>query len=118
VADTSKGVAPLAGEGWSEAESKTPGLRHLKNSYITIISTIAILLIWEVLGRQINPLFASYPTVIAKAGWKMLLNGDIITAFISSVQPLIVGYALAAVVGIPIGLLVGRYRVLEAAFGM
>jgi ABC-type nitrate/sulfonate/bicarbonate transport system permease component len=118
VADTSKDAAPLATEELSEAESKTSGLRHLKNSYITIISTIVILLIWEVLGRQINPLFASFPTAIAEAGWKMLLDGNIITAFITSVQPLIVGYALAAVVGIPIGLLVGRYRVLEAAFGI
>jgi ABC-type nitrate/sulfonate/bicarbonate transport system permease component len=118
VADTSKDAAPLAAKELSEAESKTSGLWHLKNSYITIISTIVILLIWEVLGRQINPLFASFPTAIAEAGWEMLLDGSIITAFITSVQPLIVGYALAAVVGIPIGLLVGRYGVLEAAFGI
>jgi ABC-type nitrate/sulfonate/bicarbonate transport system permease component len=118
VADTSKDAAPLAAKELSEAESKTSGLWHLKNSYITIISTIVILLIWEVLGRQINPLFASFPTAIAEAGWEMLLDGSIITGFITSVQPLIVGYALAAVVGIPIGLLVGRYGVLEAAFGI
>jgi ABC-type nitrate/sulfonate/bicarbonate transport system permease component len=118
VADTSKDAAPLAAKELSEAESKTSGLWHLKNSYITIISTIVILLIWEVLGRQINPLFASFPTAIAEAGWEMLLDGSIITGFITSVQPLIVGYALAAVVGIPIGLLVGRYSVLEAAFGI
>jgi ABC-type nitrate/sulfonate/bicarbonate transport system permease component len=118
VADTSKDAAPLATEELSEAESKTSGLWHLKNSYITIISTIVILLIWEVFGRQINPLFASFPTAIAEAGWEMLLDGSIITAFITSVQPLIVGFALAAVVGIPIGLLVGRYSVLEAAFGI
>ena len=118
MADTSKDAAPLAAKELSEAESKTSGLWHLKNSYITIISTIVILLIWEVLGRQINPLFASFPTAIAEAGWEMLLDGSIITGFITSVQPLIVGYALAAVVGIPIGLLVGRYGVLEAAFGI
>jgi len=114
----SKSVAPSVGEELEESEGKTLSLQGIRSGYITIISTIIILALWELFGSQIDPLFASYPTAIAAAGWKILANGTLVDAFIASIQPFILGFALAIVVGIPIGLLIGRYRILEAAFGV
>jgi taurine transport system permease protein len=85
---------------------------------ITALSLILVLGIWEFFGPQINPLFASYPSDIVRAFWKMMESGRLPDAFMSSMQPFAAGYFLAAVLGIAGGLLVGRSRVLEAAFGV
>ena len=85
---------------------------------ITSLSLFFVLGIWEIFGPQINPLFASYPSEILRAFWKMMESGRLPDAFLSSMQPLLVGYFLAALLGIPVGLLLGRSRVFDAAFGI
>ena len=86
--------------------------------YVTAISIVIVLLCWEYFGRQINPIFASYPSAIAVAFWKMLMDGSLLEALFESVKPLAAGYCLAAAVGIPLGLLIGRFRVVEAAINI
>lgn len=91
---------------------------RLPNWAITLISLGLVLGAWQALGPWINPLFASYPSAIARAFWKMMASGQLPAAFISSMQPFVAGYCLAALVGIPVGLLLGRSRVAEAALGV
>jgi NitT/TauT family transport system permease protein len=85
---------------------------------ITIISLIIVLGGWELAGPYINPLFASYPSAILASAWEMTVSGQLPTALWQSSQPFLAGYAVAAVIGIPVGLLLGRYRWVEAAFGI
>ena len=70
---------------------------------------------WEVLGRQVNPIFMSYPTAIAVAAWQMIVSGELLSAFLTSAQTLITAFVIALVLGISLGLLIGRYRTFEAA---
>jgi NitT/TauT family transport system permease protein len=88
------------------------------NWMITTISVIIAVGIWEYFGRSANPLLGTYPSAILVASKDMLLDGRLLTAFIQSSQPFAAGYAAAAIIGIPVGLLLGRYRVLEAGFGI
>ncbi len=76
-------------------------------------STILVLLLWEVFGRQVNPLFLSYPSAIARAGLKLLETGELQRQAIGSLQVFAVGLSGALVLGILIGLLMGRYRLAE-----
>lgn len=85
---------------------------------ITTISIIIALAIWEYFGRNANPLLGTYPSAIFAAFIDMLKDGRLLKAFIESSQPFAAGYIAAAVVGIPVGLLLGRYRFMEAAFGI
>lgn len=85
---------------------------------ITAASIAAVLIFWEVVGRQVNPLFASYPSAIAGKMVSMTLDGRLPQALIESMQPFVVGFVLAAVSGIVFGLLLGRSRGLEAAVGL
>lgn len=85
---------------------------------ITLATVTLFVLLWEVFGRGVNPVFGSYPSAIAVAAWEMLLSGELASALLESIKPFIVGFALAAVVGVPLGLLLGRFRVFEAAFGL
>ncbi len=85
---------------------------------ITLASVACVLALWEIFGRHINPIFGSYPSAIAVAFWELLRTGQLWSALSESLQPFFVGYGLAIVAGIPIGLIVGRFRTAEAVFGI
>jgi ABC-type nitrate/sulfonate/bicarbonate transport system permease component len=85
---------------------------------ITAGSVTFVLLAWELCGPYINPLFGTYPTAIVAAFWKLAGSGKLAAALGSSLRPFAAGYALAILVGVPLGLLIGRFRVLEAAIGI
>jgi ABC-type nitrate/sulfonate/bicarbonate transport system permease component len=85
---------------------------------ITTGSVVLVLLVWQLCGPFINPLFGTYPTAIVAAFWKLVGSGKLAAALFDSLRPFAAGYALAIVVGVPLGLLIGRFRVLEAAIGI
>jgi ABC-type nitrate/sulfonate/bicarbonate transport system permease component len=91
---------------------------NVPSSVISIASLGIVIAIWEMFGREINPIFASYPSAIFKAGVEMVKDGELVQALFQSLRPLSVGYLLAAIVGIPLGLLTGRYRWAEAGLGI
>jgi len=55
---------------------------------------------------------------IAEAFWQLARTGKLWTALLDSLRPFLLGYGLAIVVGIPIGLVIGRFRTVEAAIGI
>jgi ABC-type nitrate/sulfonate/bicarbonate transport system permease component len=82
---------------------------------VRLVSIICVLIAWEIAGRRINPLFMSYPTAIARASVAMIENGELLKALLTSLRTLMVGFLTASVIGITMGLLIGRYRVVDAA---
>jgi len=85
---------------------------------ITTGSTACVLILWEIFGRDINPVFGSYPSAIAEAFWELARTGKLWAAMLDSLRPFLLGYALAIIIGVPIGLITGRFRVVEAAIGI
>jgi ABC-type nitrate/sulfonate/bicarbonate transport system permease component len=110
-----RGPAPPA----SQAEDAVVAPRGPVPSWlITTGSVVFVLATWELCGPYINPLFGTYPSAIVAAFWKLVGSGKLAAALFDSLRPFAAGYALAIVVGIPLGLLIGRFRVLEAAIGI
>ncbi|MBI1777349.1 MAG: ABC transporter permease [Proteobacteria bacterium] len=88
-------------------------------SWVVTLSSLAVFLgAWELFGRDINPVFGSYPSAIAIAFGELVANGKLVAALHDSLRPFLLGYALAIVVGVPLGLVIGRFRILEAALGI
>src|SRR5512140_1317783 len=81
---------------------------HLR--LVSAASTAAVLLLWEVFGRQVNPLFLSYPSAIARAFAQVLATGEFQRQALSSLQVFAIGLSAALLLGIALGLLMGRYR--------
>jgi NitT/TauT family transport system permease protein len=106
----------------TELESPAPtaagGRRAVPSWVITAASVGALLLVWERFGRDINPVFGSYPSAIAEAFWDLALSGKLAAAMAESLQPFAAGYGIAILFGVPLGLIIGRYRVAEAALGI
>jgi NitT/TauT family transport system permease protein len=85
---------------------------------ITLGSLLVFLLAWEFFGRGVNPVFGSYPSAIALAFLELIRSGKIWVALLESLQPFVAGYGLAVLIGVPLGLVLGRFWIVEAAFGI
>src|SRR5580700_6375118 len=76
---------------------------------ITLGSMAFFLLAWEFFGRGVNPVFGSYPSAIALAFVELIRSGKIWVALLESLQPFALGYGLAVLIGVPLGLVIGRF---------
>jgi ABC-type nitrate/sulfonate/bicarbonate transport system permease component len=80
---------------------------------VRIASLLATLLAWEWYGQDIDPIFFSYPSAIVGAVPNMLASGELQEAFWVSLQGLVVGLAISIGTGVLLGLLMGRYRMVD-----
>src|SRR5712691_11480818 len=108
--------APAANDAQPDAASEQR--RAVPSWVITVGSLVVLIGAWEIFGRDINPVFGSYPSAIAEAAVALARSGKLWTALLDSLRPFGVGYALAIVVGVPLGLIIGRFRTVEAAIGI
>lgn len=78
------------------------------------LGAVAVLLgLWEIFGRQVNPLFLSYPSAIGRAFLEVVVTSEFQRSALSSLQVFAIGLIAALVLGIAVGLLMGRYRLAE-----
>jgi ABC-type nitrate/sulfonate/bicarbonate transport system permease component len=77
------------------------------------LSVAAILGGWEWYGRRTSPLLFTYPSAVAAAGVQLALNGALAKALGQSLSVLAWGLGLSVVVGVAVGLAIGRSRVVE-----
>lgn len=109
---------PAAGAPAAEAEVEelgAPPRSRSKTWLIRLASIVVVLGAWELFGRQVNPLFMSYPSAILKAAGVLIASGELVEALSSSLKTLIVGFVSASAIGVVIGLLIGRYKSVDAA---
>lgn len=105
-------------QGKAAAKEETAERKPLPRWMITVASVALVLILWEIFGRRINPVFGSYPSAIAEAFWELLVTGQLWSALYESLRPFVIGYALAIIVGVPLGLFIGGFRAAEAALGL
>ena len=115
-------MAEIAGRTTEPAAPAEPQAearpRMLPRWVITTASVAVLLLVWEYFGKNINPVFGSYPTQIALAFVDLARSGKLWTALVESLQPFVVGYGCAILFGVPLGLVIGRFRIAEASLGI
>lgn len=92
--------------------------RH-ERGIIGAASIIGLLLVWESVARLglVDPIFMSSPSAVLRAGARLFAEGDIWADLRVSGTEFLVGYALAALIGIPLGLATGWWRRLSFVFG-
>jgi ABC-type nitrate/sulfonate/bicarbonate transport system permease component len=105
-------LARLAG---SSAGASRPERGAVFYWAIRCASIVVVLGAWEILGAQINPIFLSTPSRIAVALVGLVRNGQLLEALRLSLLGLVLGFGAAIVVGVPLGILMGRSRTAEAA---
>jgi ABC-type nitrate/sulfonate/bicarbonate transport system permease component len=80
--------------------------------------TILILLVWELVGPFIDPIFFSYPSKIALAFYELTASGDLPYYLSQSLEVMVLGLICAIVVGIPLGVAMARIQKLDWALDL
>jgi NitT/TauT family transport system permease protein len=85
--------------------------------FILALSSFAFFLIlWSILtyGRLVDPLFLPSPGRVFQAGVDLFLELEFTTDILNSVYRVMMGFIIAAILGVPIGLIMGTFKVAEA----
>lgn len=80
---------------------------------LRLLSLAVTLVVWEWYGRGVDPIFMSYPSAIIAAISPMVTSGELPRAMVSSLGQFAVGFGLAIVFGVLVGVVTGRYRTAE-----
>lgn len=80
---------------------------------LPILSVLIFGLIWQYVGAHTNPILFTTPVKVAQAFWDLLQDGELWPAFYGALRDLGIGYGLAAIAGIVVGMAMGRSPVVE-----
>ena len=89
---------------------QSTALRRHAPFWFSIFSGIAV---WEIAGRSTSPAFmVPFSTTIGRL-WQLTVSGNFIPQLVDSGKLFFAGFGLALIVGMPLGLLLARIRILR-----
>ncbi len=83
---------------------------------LTFGSFAFFLAVWSILtyGGLIDPLFLPSPGKVFQAGWDLFADFSFTTDILNSVYRVMTGFFAAALIGVPLGLIMGTFKTAEA----
>ena len=108
-----KPVEPSAsgGERARRREAAPAARKIFDQAALQVLSVVVFLGIWQIAGAHVNPILLATPTRVWSAFITLIQSGELGPAFLRAMEVLGVGFAIAAVVGILVGILMGRSSV-------
>ena len=100
-----------------KVEDKTSFLIRRQNPYVTWISVIVALGLWEVAGRSgmVPPLFLPRLSAVLASGYEMVISDEIFAHLFASLCRIGWGFFLGAGAGILTGVVVGYFQLADDA---
>lgn len=86
----------------------------MKPNTLRLLSLITLGAAWEIAGHTGNARLLPPISKVLSAWFDLLVSGQLFHALGVSLQALTIGFVLSVLFGVPLGLLMGRYRRLEA----
>jgi NitT/TauT family transport system permease protein len=88
----------------------------------TVLGSSVILLFligWELLFqfKVVNPLFISAPSRVVLAGITIIKDGSLLKHLATSGTEFVLGFGAAIVIGFPVGIMLGWFKLVRASFG-
>jgi ABC-type nitrate/sulfonate/bicarbonate transport system permease component len=77
------------------------------------ISIAAGIVLWEIAGRSTSAAFMVPFSETLRRLWQLVATGEFVRQFLDSAQLFLTGFVLALIVGMPLGMLLARVRVLR-----
>lgn len=77
-----------------------------------------LLVVWEIVGPHVDPIFFSYPSKIAVAFYQLTASGELPHFLAQSLEVLLYGLLAAILAGIPLAVLMARIRWLDWALDL
>jgi NitT/TauT family transport system permease protein len=114
VAETAKTLEELEQEAIDALASS--GRRTRTKILYSLAGAVSFVAFWGYWSTEFPPFILPSPLSVAQRMWELVVSGEVFTNFASSFLKTMAGWAMAFVIGIPIGLLMGRYRYARAFF--
>jgi ABC-type nitrate/sulfonate/bicarbonate transport system permease component len=86
---------------------------HLPPSDWRLVSVIAGLLLWEVIGRIVGRIFFAPLSLVVQTWADLILSGALPQAVAGSLQHMFIGYFVGVGLAIPLGLLMGQSKIIR-----
>ncbi len=86
-------------------------LKNRNKNLVSFYAIIAFFILWEVSARLhwLDTQFVPPFTAVLACGWKLILNGQLFIHIATSLQRIILGFALAAIISLPLGFILGGW---------
>jgi len=96
---------------------RTPIPRSLSNA-LGAAGVLTILAIWSVLsyGGVYTDYFLPTPTVVAQSWWDLIAHEGFLGDIWASTYRIMLGFGVASVIAVPLGIAIGSFRVVQAYF--
>jgi ABC-type nitrate/sulfonate/bicarbonate transport system permease component len=82
-------------------------------SLLGVVSVLVGILIWQLLSMRLPPLFLPSPVATFRSSIELWRDGTLVQAIIASLGRIMVGWGFGLVVGVPVGILMGHFRLLR-----
>lgn len=88
-------------------------LATASKSLIGVASVAVGILLWHIGSLYTSPLFLPSPLVVWNTAFEMMLDGSLFEAIIASATRISAGWIAGLIVGIPLGLFMGRFAIVR-----
>ena len=103
--------------GPAPPETGLPALARRYSDYVLpVVAFVAFMTAWEILGRMTDPILFSPPSRVARGFMELMETGRMQRAFLVTMNALSVAFLLSVIVGLPLGLVLGRFKRLADVF--
>lgn len=86
----------------------------MRPNTLRFLSVLTLASLWEIVGRTGNARLLPPFSKVMTAWFDLIVSGEIFKALSVSLQALVIGFLLSLIIGVPLGLLMGRYRRIDA----
>jgi ABC-type nitrate/sulfonate/bicarbonate transport system permease component len=105
-----------AAEGWRDVPAYRPPFveREVGVWTVRIVTAVVVFGAWEIYGRTVNRALFAPPSRVAVAFKELAIDSKVLwSALLDSLTVLGIGFSLAIVAGTFLGILMGRFKLLE-----
>lgn len=104
-----KSMVLKPGSDYSASNSAFKSLvRRQQALLVSGVSLVIFFGLWQMSGNWVKPIYFSTPSQVVSSFFSMIASGELIAATAQTLLIVAIGLGLAAIVGISVGLLIGR----------
>ena len=91
----------------------------MKRAIIALVFFAALVGVWDIASvLKDKPVLFPRPIDTARYLWHALQDGELMSASLTTIRRLLIGYAIGCVIGLPVGLMTARSRFLNDTIGV
>ncbi len=81
--------------------------------FLRALGGLFVLVLWHVVAVNVNPIFSAPPGAVARVAPEVVGEPDYVPAVLGTLKLFFMGYAIAAILGVALGLALARFRLLD-----